>query len=112
MAGYGLNDDDFDEFLESSDDELIVVAPAAAPPPAVPPKLQWVLAATSFQGPLEGAAGDACRLVPPNRSARRLYSMLLWHASTVPPVGAAANASHAQACMMLTRSTCRSTVVI
>ena len=69
MAGYGLDDDDFDEFLESSDDEVVVVGPAAAPAAAVPPKLQWVLAATSFQGPVEGGTGDACRLVPPNRSA-------------------------------------------
>jgi len=86
MAGYGLDDDDFDEFLESSDDELIVVAPAAAPAPAVPPKLQWVLAATSLQGPVEGAAGDACRLVPPNRSARRLHSLLLCLHLVMPPL--------------------------
>ncbi len=84
MAGYGLDDDDFDEFLESSDDELIVVGPAAAPAPAGPPKLQWVLAATSFKGPVEGAAGDACRLVPPNRSGRRLHSLLRCHYMAMP----------------------------
>lgn len=65
MAGYGLDDSDFEDLLESSDDEAVVLAPSLEGP--VLPKLHVVIAATAWRGPVEGDTGDASRLVPPNR---------------------------------------------
>ena len=64
MAGvYGLDDSDFDEFLESSSSEAV----AAVLQPALPPPLTKFIAATVFRGPKEGASLAASRLVPSNR---------------------------------------------
>ena len=72
MAGYGLDDSDFDEFLETSSDEepeLPVAAPLPQALPA-PPQLQQqqiFLTGTSWRGPACGSSGDACTNVPPSR---------------------------------------------
>ena len=73
MAGYGLDDSDFDDFLEStsSEDEatpLPAPLPAALPVPAV-----RLLTATAFREPVQAACGDASRLVPPNRWQSLIY---------------------------------------
>jgi hypothetical protein len=69
MAGYGLDDSDFDEFLESSSEEeseaVLLEAPFAAAPAA--PALQILLTSSAQQLPLAAACGDACVLVPPSR---------------------------------------------
>lgn len=73
MAGYGLDDSDFDEFLESSSDEeqeLPVAAPplqAALAPPPHAAQHQILLTGTSWRGPACGSNCDACTEVPPSR---------------------------------------------
>ena len=63
--GFGLDAEDFDEFLASSSsaEEAVPVSLQAAQPP---PLLKYI-AATVFRGPREGPTGDASRPVPASR---------------------------------------------
>ena len=73
MAGYGLDDSDFDDFLEStsSEDEA---TPLPAPTPAVlPVPAVNLLTATAFREPVQAGCGDASRSVPPNRWKLLVY---------------------------------------
>lgn len=69
MAGYGLDDSDFDEFLESSSEEesdaVLLEAPLAAAPAG--PATQILLTSSAQQLPPAPTCGDACVLVPPSR---------------------------------------------
>ena len=71
MAGYGLDDSDFDEFLETSSDEELEVPVAAPPLQALAPphaaQHQILLTGTSWRGPACGTSCDACTEVPPSR---------------------------------------------
>ncbi len=70
MAGYGLDDSDFDEFLESSsqdETELPLLAQPTAPAVPTGPTFQVLLTSTAQRGPAAGASGDACVTVPPSR---------------------------------------------
>ena len=66
-GGYGLDDSDFDEFLES-DSSLEAVATSLVP--AKLPQLHKAVTATVWRGPVENCSGDACRSVPASRSGR------------------------------------------
>ncbi len=70
MAGYGLEDSDFDEFLESSSEDEIELPLAPPPPAAAPagPALTVLLTSTAQRQPAVGPSGDACVIVPPSRS--------------------------------------------
>ena len=73
MAGYGLDDSDFDEFLESSSDEeleLPLATPLQQALPVAPqqPQHQVFLTGTSWRGPACDLSGDACRDIPSSRS--------------------------------------------
>ena len=72
MAGYGLNDSDFEEFLESSSDDEAVVVQLPPPPPAASavPRFHIFLSGTAWRGPAVGASGDACGPIPPSRWGR------------------------------------------
>ena len=66
-GGFGLDDEDLDEFLASSSSaEEAVPAPLQA---AQPLSLLKYVAATVFKGPREGPSGDASRPVPASRCA-------------------------------------------
>lgn len=64
FTGFGLDDSDLDEFLESSDDEpqpLLIAPTLKAPAP------QSLLTAVVWRGPKDTPSGDASRTVPCNR---------------------------------------------
>ncbi|KAK9803997.1 hypothetical protein WJX72_011444 [[Myrmecia] bisecta] len=64
-TGFGLEDSDWDEFLESeTSSEGLQVLPAVLP---AKPKALPLITAVVWRGPEEQLCGDACRLVPPNR---------------------------------------------
>lgn len=73
MAGYGLDDSDFDEFLETSSEEESEQLPVPVPPlqqlpvPVLAAQHQILLTGTSWRGPACGPDQDACVEVPPSR---------------------------------------------
>jgi len=64
---FGLDDSDFEDFLEStsSEDETLALPRTLGAPKPVP--VLRALTATASREPLQAASGDASRLVPPNR---------------------------------------------
>lgn len=70
MAGYGLDDSDFDEFLatssEDEDEAVLLEAPLAALSPAGP-SCHVLLTSTAQRLPAASSSGDACVAVPPSR---------------------------------------------
>ena len=68
---FGLDDSDFEDFLEStsSEDETLAPPLTLAAPKAVP--VLRALTATASREPFQAGSGDASRLVPPNRSVSR-----------------------------------------
>ena len=77
MAGYGLDDSDFEEFLESSSDDEAVVVPPPLLPPAAPavPRFHIFLSSTAWRGPAAGASADACGPIPPSRWGPRGFDL-------------------------------------
>ena len=67
MAGYGLDDSDFDDFLESTSSEDEATPLPGPLPAALPVPVVRLLTATAFREPVQAACGDASRPVPPNR---------------------------------------------
>ena len=63
---FGLDDSDFEDFLESTSSEDETLAPPLALAAKVVPVLR-ALTATASREPLQAQSGDASRLVPPNR---------------------------------------------
>ncbi len=63
---YGLDDSDFEEFLDSSSDEELEVIKRQLSVKTAPPALIAVTACAAREA-LLAACGDASRLVPPNR---------------------------------------------
>lgn len=72
MAGYGLDDSDFDEYLETSSEEEELAAFDPLPQQAsaiqgLHAPSQIFLTGTSYRGPRCGVSQDACTEVPPSR---------------------------------------------
>ncbi len=77
MAGYGLDDSDFEELLDSSssDEAFEQISPAApVSAPRVAPHL-ILLTSTSSREPDVPPSGDACTVVPPSRCDSPLVGM-------------------------------------